>query len=222
MIKIALFENPPKENNVLYTFISSKGYQIDHYTDLKILDSNSVFNLIIIDIDTFGPNVCRSFTKLNEKNIPILPLISNHNITVLIDCFSSGHHHYIKKPYELKEFELHLNRLYPSLHIKDIHSNNRYFFDEKRSTLSYYDKNYIFTKNEASLISLFMKKKNQIIPEQEISEYIWKSSHCKSATIRALITKTQKKLPHKFIKNFRGVGYMWIDTIILDTGLEIT
>lgn len=69
----------------------------------------------------------------------------------------------------------------------------------------------IMTKNETSLISLFINRKNQIVPEKEISKHVWGTPHCRSVTIRALITKTQKKLPHRFIKNFRGIGYMWVE-----------
>lgn len=208
MMKITLFENISKEQSVLYPFLLSQGYRVDHCNNIRI-DPKSIFDFVIIDIDDFDPNICHALSE--SKNTHILPILSNHNITALIPCFSSGYHHYIKKPYTIEELKLHINRLYPTSSTINFEPTNRYFFDEHRSTLSYYDKKYIFTKNETSLISLFINRKNQIVPEKEISKHVWGTPHCRSVTIRALITKTQKKLPHRFIKNFRGIGYMWVE-----------
>lgn len=215
-MKIILFENTYSVNSKIRNLLVSKGHSIEHYesiTDCININSTIEYDCIIFNIDDSGEKNF-DYLKTNKATATmekILPIIADDDIETLKNLFSLGYNHYIKKPYTLNELELHLNRIHTSYKAKMPLSLCTYSFNVKACTLLYDNKHYIFTKNEASLINLLISKKNAIVTSSEISLSLWKNDVYSHTTIRSLISKTKKKLPKQFIKNYRGVGYMWVD-----------
>jgi DNA-binding response OmpR family regulator len=215
-LKIILFENTNSLNSTIRTFLLSKGHRVEHYgsvADCFNIVNTSVYDCIIFDMDVFSAKKFDCL-KTNRAIYPmkkILPIIHHNDVETLKDLFSLGYTHYIKKPFTIHELELHLNRINTLYKVESTLSKCDYSFNLKSCTLIYDNNHYIFTKNQASFISLLISKKNEIVTPSEISLCLWDKNINSYTTIRSLIAKTKKKLPKPFIKNHRGVGYMWVD-----------
>lgn len=215
-MKIILFENTYSVNSEIRNFLVSKGHRIEHYKSITdcINKNNTIgYDCIIFNMDDSGEKNF-DYLKTNRATATmekILPIIAHDDIETLKNLFSLGYNHYIKKPYTLNELELHLNRINTSYEAEISLSPSAYSFNMKACTLLYDNKHYIFTKNQASLINVLISKKNAIVTPSEISSYLWKNDVYSHTTIRSHIAKIKKKLPKQFIKNYRGVGYMWVD-----------
>jgi DNA-binding response OmpR family regulator len=125
---------------------------------------------------------------------------------------------YIKKPFEFKELELKIRQFNKNIFpIKSslITLSDNYTYDTDSSSLYYRGVIQPFTKNEKTLLALFMLNRNKFITEKQISLALWNNPFGRSTAIRSHICRLRKKLNEDFIQTYRQEGYAWEDNICI-------
>jgi hypothetical protein len=65
----------------------------------------------------------------------------------------------------------------------------------------------LLTKKELALLSLLVKKRNQVVSYQELEAFIWGTRIVGESSLRSLAKKLRQKLPELDIKTVSGIGY---------------
>ena len=214
--KDALSEN-------ICTYLSTRGYIVDFYhrnAAIETTITTLTYHICLLDIDISYAIRFHSLLEIkkNFPNTPVIVMSSDYSIDTIQMAFSIGCSDYLKKPFDLKELELRIKRFIKPI-IKPIFNpipslivlSNHYSFDMSSSKLLYDGNVQIFTKNELLFLSLLISKRNQIVNEAEISQYVWNTTYIENTTIRSLISRIRKKMKENFIQSIRGFGYMWVD-----------
>ena len=67
----------------------------------------------------------------------------------------------------------------------------------------------ILTKKELELLDFLCKNNNQTISYATIKEAVWNNENISKSTIRDMISKLKKKIPHINIENISSFGYIF-------------
>lgn len=216
-MKILLFGAKDTLSENIHTYLSTQGYFVDFHHNVAHHTISS-YCMHLIDIDISYEIRFHFLIEMKKKfpNVPIIVISADHSIETIQMAFSIGCSDYLKKPFDLKELKIRINRFIklnyhtppPSPLIK---LSKNYSFNTTSYILLYYEKVQKMTKNELLFLSLLIKKRNQIVNDKEISLYIWNTTSIENTSIRSLVSRIKKKLKEDFIQNIRGFGYMWID-----------
>ena len=177
-------------------------------------------NLIILDINMPGTNgleLCRNIRK--HISCPIIFLTARITEQDKINGFQYGGDDYITKPFSLKELtariEAHLRR--------DERNKNTFFIftttdglivNLSKRTISYCDKEILFSKKEFDLIEYLITNKGQVFDKEKIYETVWGydaegDSNVVKEHIRKIRNKFQEITGNDYIQTVWGVGYRW-------------
>jgi DNA-binding response OmpR family regulator len=221
-MKILLLEDEFMLARSIRTYLLARGYLVDHYDNgLDVLEiiKTTAHDCYILDINTplVGGLECLKSIAEKYPTIPKIIISAYHDIDYISDAFAIGCSDYLKKPFNLKELEIRIERLnaqQASLSAKTapqdpiLHLGEHYTFDKETNLLYYDGKHQIFTKREHSLIVLFVSNLGQIITDESIRSFIWDGEDVEDSTIRSLVNRVRNKLKEDLLENIRGFGYL--------------
>jgi two-component system OmpR family response regulator len=174
---------------------------LDDQTDLVILD------LGLPDID--GLDVLKSIRQ-KSKAMPVIILTARDKITDKILGLDAGADDYLPKPFEMDELLARLRvieRRQGTAATAIVSVNN---VSLNTQTLELFIDNEIVSlpRRELMLLKALMENAGRIQSKQKLESrlYEW-GEEVVSNTIEVHIHHLRKKLPDKFIKTIRGVGY---------------
>ncbi|UCE04875.1 MAG: response regulator transcription factor [bacterium] len=209
-----------------YNF-SEEGYHVTIARDgkeaLVLLDQHD-YDLIILDIMLpiyDGFEVAR---KIREKSlqIPILILTARNAAEDVVEGLEIGADDYITKPFHLKELLLRVKRMlkrkrwYRTIIPNYRFGNNKINFENLKAKSG--DRQIQLTKREAMVLKYLIEHQGKIISREELLEKVWGlNSAIETRTVDNFIARLRKYFepnPSKpiFIKSYRSVGYMFIDS----------
>jgi CheY-like chemotaxis protein len=88
----------------------------DHDALFELLETETCFDLIIVDLDMPGKNgkQCLKEIKTNEKykSIPVIVMTVSKNTADINDVFDAGAHYYAVKPYSQRNYIETLRQLF--------------------------------------------------------------------------------------------------------------
>lgn len=219
-MKVLLLEDEFMLARSIRTYLLSHGFFVDHYDNgqevLEVIEMTR-HDFYILDINTplVGGLECLKVIAKKYPEIPKIIISAYHDIEYISDAFSFGCSDYLKKPFNLKELEIRIERLtskistLPEL-VNDpiIRLSQHYTFD-KESNLLYYDNiAQKFTKREYTLLILFISNLGHIMTDENIRTFIWDGEDAEDSTIRSLVNRVRNKLKEELIENIRGFGYL--------------
>lgn len=219
-MKVLLLEDEFMLSRSICTYLLNKGYLVDHFDNgldvVKTLDTK-LYDCYILDINTPLVDGLASLEKIvaRSANVPTIIISAYHDIEYISDAFSLGCSDYLKKPFNLKELELRIQRLTSqSQHHQEKRDNlsvelsENYSFDTQKNLLYYKGEPQKFTKREYSLLILFISNIGQVISDESIRSFIWDGDDVEGSTIRSLVNRVRHKLKEELIENVRGFGYV--------------
>ena len=178
------------------------------------------FDLIIIDIMLPGMDGFEVITELRKKKqTPVIFLSAKNTDIDKIRGLGLGADDYMTKPFSLSvlllKIEAHFRRRKnepgtPKIHSKDIvfiPGEMRAFVKEREISL---------TKNELKMLSFFLQNPKQILSKTQILENVFdlEGDFVDENTIAVNIRRLREKIEDNpaapvYIKNIRGLGYIW-------------
>jgi two-component system, OmpR family, response regulator len=113
--KILVVDDDPAIRNLIFRFLSQKGYQVQAAVDGK--SAIELFNkfspdLVILDVnlpDALGYNLCEQMQK--NTNVFILMLTSRTDVEDKKEGFLKGADDYLTKPFDLQELEFRVRAI---------------------------------------------------------------------------------------------------------------
>ncbi|MGC4040038.1 MAG: response regulator transcription factor [Flavobacterium sp.] len=176
-------------------------------------------DIVVLDVmmpKKDGFSVARDIRKLDKK-IPVIFLTAKSQTQDVVDGFTLGGNDYIKKPFSMEELIVRIHALLgriPDERNSGLIAIGSYLFDPVKQRLVCADRTETLTHREASLLSLLIENKNEIIDRSVILKKIWgEDDFFSGRSMDVFITKLRKKLSHDpsvQIINIRSYGYKLI------------
>lgn len=224
MAKILLLEDDTSLNRGICLKLGKEGYEV--LSAVRVSQAEEMFrenevSLIISDItmeDGNGLDFCRSIRRVSDVFLIFLTALDQE--VDIVNGYDAGADDYITKPFSLMVLISKVNALMRrigqdqedcgqnlvSRDIRVLCREMRVFKGDEELTLS---------KKEMQLLLYFLEHPKQIISKEQILEAVWDidGQFVDDNTVPVTISRLKKKITgdgeREYIKNVRGLGYLW-------------
>lgn len=211
-MKILLLEDNLKLNKSICKRLGMNNYQIDSFIDGKEAYDNITegYSCFVLDINVPNIDGIKILKKIREyyPRVPIIIISATVELDIIKEAYDYGCNDFLKKPFFIDELEIKIDKLC-NIQDETITFDTDCFFDFKTSIVSLNNKEFRLTKKEKLLLNLFLSKKNQVIPYEEIESYVWEGSFVSLESIRSLIRRLRKTLDNEYIETIVDTGYIF-------------
>lgn len=212
-MKILLIEDDIELATSIERFFKIKGHNIDTFYDgvdvINHLEVKTIdYDLYILDINVPSVNGLEilKFIRKTKIDVPVIIITASLEIETLQTAFNYGCTEYIKKPFNLLELEIRLDRIfYAKTDIVKIEDD--FFYDKSSMELKYKEESIIFRKKEKLFIDILFKNIGFIVSNDSIVDYVWEREVKEKYPVRQLVNTIRQKLPYDIIKTEIGIGY---------------
>jgi DNA-binding response OmpR family regulator len=194
--------------------IARDGEEAFHYFEEKKPD------IVILDINIPKINGLKLATKIREinKKIPIIFLTAFSDKENLLQAINLHACSYLIKPFKIDELINALNKCKRDFFQEDLSPhlkilNQDFIWHKQKKELSFNNQKISLTKNEISLIDLFVENDFRFFTQEEINEFIFLNNDIKDNSITQLISRLKRKITNLtgnnnfFIENVYNKGY---------------
>ena len=215
-MKLLLLEDDPILSEIIEEFLVEHGLHVKPFYDGKealhaIFEDK--FDILVLDINVPSLNGFELLKTLKEANIatPVIFITSLDQISDVKKGFALGAEDYLKKPFELEELLVRIERT-KKLHRIDekervcLCSNVHY--DPKNYSITTQSETFCLRKKEAHLLEYFLANPNRLVSFEEIIEEVWRFDEVPThATVRTYIKNLRSYGLEGLIETIKGVGY---------------
>ena len=215
-MKILLLEDDPILSEIIEEFLCEHGYHVTLFYDgQEALDALFVdkFDILVLDINVPSLSGFELLKALKEAGIitPTIFITSLSQINDVKKGFALGAEDYLKKPFELEELLVRIERT-KKLHNIEQHRaiklSDTMAYEPFNHTLSSAMENFQLRKKEAQLLDYFLSQQNRLLSFEEIIEEVWRFDEVPThATVRTYIKNLRSYGLEANIENIKGVGY---------------
>ncbi len=222
-LNILIVEDEINLGDTLKDYLCSKGYNVFHSSTASCAKeqfSSKSFNLVLMDInlpDGNGIDLAKEFRDSN-KNFVLLFLSAQNDPETKYRGLELGAEDYITKPFDLRELNLRLSRIFSTQEV----------LKKMESEITIGDIKILFSQfliirpdgskinlsqKECSILQILYTNKETVISRDQIIEQVWgKDSFPSNRTVDNYIVKLRKSLETNHnescqINSIRGVGY---------------
>lgn len=216
-MKILLLEDDIVLGEIISEYLKSF-YEIDHAYSSKEVEEMTIetsYDLYIFDINVTGKNGIELLHDLRHFNdhTPTLLITAYTDTKYLRRGFDAGAHDYIRKPFELEELHLRIEKSRSLFNIEQnnpIHlSENIIYFPHTQKVYTE-NKEYKLCPKEKEILEYFLANPHRVISSNEFYQNIWDFEKMPSdATFRSYIRTLRQILGAEKISTQRGVGYRY-------------
>jgi len=216
-MKILLMEDDPVLGDIVSDYLQTF-YETDRAFDSveaqEFIDEGK-YDLFIFDINVPGKSGIELLQELRSFNdtTPALIITAYDDTKHLKESFDAGAHDYIKKPFDLEELKLRIEKSRVLFHIEQ---DTPIGISE---TLTYYPRKHIVSDGskevslrpkEAEILDYFIAHSHRLISQEELVQNIWGFDELPSdATLRSYIRKLREGIGAEKITTQRGMGYSY-------------
>ena len=222
-IKILFAEDDVNLGKVLTTYLTSKGFEVNHATNGEIAYESfctNTFDICIIDVmmpHMDGFTLAQEIRKLDKK-IPIIFLTAKNLQEDLIKGLTIGGDDYITKPFSIEvllaRIQALLRRTVKQQEPQEVIELGSILFDKKRQTLTIQGEEKRISTRETQLLEMLVDKKNDILERGYALKKIWgDDSFYNARNMDVYITKLRKYFksePRIQIINVHGTGFKFV------------
>lgn len=219
---ILLIEDDDSLRRGICVKLKKEGYDVLCAETLAV--ANALFSanrvsLIICDIglpDGSGLDFCREVRK--ESNVMFLFLTAQDTEIDMVNGYEAGADDYITKPFPLMVLISKVNAIMRRTKPEEkfVICSGDIMFDLKQNRAKRSGAYLSLTANEQKLLLLFLKNPMQVLSKNQLLESLWDSGgnfvdeNTLAVNIRRLREKIETDPSHPvYIKNIRGLGYIW-------------
>lgn len=231
MSKILLLEDDKSLNRGISLKLEKEGYEV--YSAFGVTEAEDIFHtqsidLIISDITVNDGNGLDFAIEIRKKSdVHIIFLTALDQEVDIVNGYDVGADDYITKPFSLMVLISKVNALMRriesrqneneetgELHGEDIClqcAQMKVYKGEEELNLS---------KKEIQLLHYFLEHQEQIISKEQILEAVWgiDGQFVDDNTVPVTISRLKKRLSagqdREYIKNIRGLGYLWTTKVL--------
>lgn len=216
-MKILLMEDDPVLADIVTTYLQ-EFYEVEHAFDSKeaqeLIDENR-YDLFIFDVNVPGKSGIKLLEELRSFNdtTPAIIVTAYGDTKHLKESFDAGAHDYIRKPFELEELKLRIEKSKLLFYIEQDTpvklSERLTYFPQKHKV--YDGSNEINLKpKECEILEYFIAHPQRLISQEELVQNIWEFDALPSdATLRSYIRNLREAIGAERIITQRGMGYRY-------------
>ena len=220
---ILVVDDDTRLRSLLQRFLRENGFYVSTACDASSARErlkDYKFDLLIVDIMMPGETGLEFLSGLRHENqVPVIMLTAMGETADRITGLEAGADDYMTKPFSLSvlllKIEAHFRRRKnepgtPKIHSKDIvfiPGEMRAFVKEREISL---------TKNELKMLSFFLQNPKQILSKTQLLENVFDldGDFMDENTVAVNIRRLREKIEEDpaapvYIKNIRGLGYIW-------------
>ena len=220
---ILLLEDDKSLNRGISFKLKKEGYNLFSASSIK--EARNIFleneiSLIISDIglpDGSGLDFCEEIRKQSDVYIIMLTAL-NQEIDI-VTGYELGADDYITKPFSLMVLMSKINAVMKRCEKTNTNSLitcDDFTFDLNDNKLKKQGENILLSNTETKLLKYLMENSKQIISKEQLLEAIWDidGNFIDENTLAVKIRRIRQKIEDNssspiYIKNVRGVGYVW-------------
>jgi len=213
MMRILLLEDDVILQDIIGEFLEESGYDVTPFYDgEKALDAIGAFqyDLLLLDVNVPSIDGFEILEYLREigNTTPAIYITSLAGIKDLKKGFDLGAEDYLKKPFELEELQVRIERIVKSRHLQEEIELDGMTFIPKAHQIHIGEEVISMRQKEAQVLEYFVRNQGKIISCDEIIENIWDDEHPPThATIRTYIKNLRKMFDKEYFENIKGEGY---------------
>lgn len=220
-MKILFIEDEEDIAFPIISLLKEQNYVVDYFKEGKEGLQYALVNdysCMILDLNLPGINGMNILKRIrsNEIETPILILSARAQLINKLEGFNLGVDDYVTKPFNMEEL---LARIDALIRRSSLNKNIKLKFGDKtlfpKKNMVKSPSGLIFLSNkETALLEYLIRNKLEIISAEELLEHVWDSEiNTFTDTVRTTIKTLRQKIDgdKKYIKTFRGKGYMLVD-----------
>jgi len=210
-------EDDPLLGEILTDYLKEY-YVVDRVFDsaeaLNHIDESS-YDLFIFDINVPGKSGIGLLKELREYHdtTPAIIITAYEDTKHLEQSFDAGAHDYIKKPFELEELRLRIQKSKVLFNIeqdKIVNLDKHTTYNPTRKIIQNQNNETLLAPKEANLLDYFLAHPSRTISTEELVQNIWSYDTMPTdATIRSHIRNLRELVGRDRIITQRGVGYRY-------------
>ncbi len=212
-MKILLLEDDVILQEIIEEFLVETGYEVESFFDgEKALDAigSNVYDMLLLDVNV--PNIdgfeILSYLRDIGNTTPAIYITSLSGIDDLKKGFDLGADDYLKKPFDLVELHVRIERIVKVHHLQEEIVFDGLKFIPKAHQIISEDRVIDMRQKEAQVLEYFVRNAGKIISCDEIIENIWNDENVPThATIRTYIKNLRKMFDKEYFDNIKGEGY---------------
>lgn len=226
---ILLLEDDESLNRGISLKLEKEGYEVLSARGIKeaeilFTEHKNNIALIISDItmpDGSGLEFCREVRK--GSNVFILFLTALDQEVDIVNGYDIGADDYMTKPFSLMVLISKVNAFMRRVEQKEaggtVFTSGDVTFNCKEMKV-YKEEEIVLSKKELQLLLYFLEHPQQIISKEQILEAVWDidGQFVDDNTVPVTISRLKKKLSigndTEYIKNVRGIGYLWTTDVL--------
>lgn len=222
MYDLLILEDDESLNRGISFMLQKEGYRVYSCHTLKeavTLLANCIPQLIICDLALPDGNGLELIRQIRSKsNVHIICLTAQDQEMDQIMGYEAGADDYVTKPFSLSVLLLKIEAFFKrkKAEYKNIVKSGELEIDLKEMKIYKQGREIELTKNEWRFLQTFLEHPKQIITKNQLLERIFDSeqNYVDENTIAVNIRRLREKIETspaepEYIKNVRGVGYLW-------------
>jgi len=216
-MKILLMEDDPVLGEIVTDYLQSF-YQTDRAFDSaeaqEFIDEG-FYDLFIFDINVPGKSGVSLLEELRSFNdtTPAIIITAYEDTKNLKESFDAGAHDYIRKPFELEELKLRIEKSKVLFHIEQdtpVKLSDDLTYYPRRHIVADGSNEMRLRPKEADMLDYFIAHPHRLISQDELVQNIWGFDELPSdATLRSYIRNLREIIGSDKITTQRGMGYMY-------------
>ena len=208
-MKIFLLEDDYSLNESIKEMLETESYIVHSYYDGNIAYENIIDDYCLYIFDVNVPNIDGLYLlehiKTINKNSNVIIMSANINIDKIKEAYKKGCDDYIKKPFDIQELLLKINKYTKKSYLTILDQN--LYFDKIERKLFSNNIEIELTKNEKNLLFLLINNIENKVSYTQIEDFVYGRESKSSDAIRSLVKRLRKKLPKDIILNSLDEGY---------------
>ncbi len=216
-MKILLMEDDPVLGDILEDYLA-QFYRVTRVFDsaeaTECLDAGS-YDLLIFDINVpgqSGPELLKELRAFNDTT-PAIIITAYEDTRHLRESFDAGAHDYVRKPFDLEELKLRIEKskvLFRIEQTERVRLDETRTYDPGRRAVHTGDTETILKPKEARLLEYFLTHSGRAISTEELIQNIWSYEAMPTdATIRSHVRNLREVIGAEKITTQRGLGYRY-------------
>jgi len=216
-MKILLMEDDPVLGDIVTDYLQNF-YETDRAFDSEeaqeFIDEGH-YDLFIFDINVPGKSGVELLEELRSFNdtTPAIIITAYADTEHLKESFDAGAHDYIRKPFELEELKLRIEKSRVLFHIEQdapVKLSEELTYYPRKNIVSNGSKDMKLRPKEVEILDYFIAHSHRLISQEELVQNIWEFDELPSdATLRSYIRKLREVIGAEKIVTQRGMGYRY-------------
>lgn len=216
-MKILLMEDDPVLGEIVTDYLQAF-YETDRAFDSaeaqEFIDETS-YDLFIFDINVPGKSGIELLEELRSFNYttPALIITAYTDTKHLKESFDVGAHDYIRKPFELEELRLRIEKSRVLFHIEQdapVKLTDELTYYPRKHIVTGENKESSLSPKEVAILDYFIAHPHRLISQDELVQNIWGFDELPSdATLRSYIRRLRNIIGTEKITTQRGMGYRY-------------